>query len=248
MPRYLLRRRLVLRLLRAAGAGSGRSSLEVGYGSGDLLAACARLGLTAHGFDFSPLALERARGLRDRQPADVAARMILLEREEQIRPEGYDLLLACEVLEHLADDRAGLARFHGWLRPGGSLILSVPAHMRAWGRNDELAGHYRRYEKAALTDLLAATGFEVTAFWSYGFPLVALLDVVLHRSAAGHVDQTVAHGTPEELSQQSGVRRNPFWMRWLINDLTLLPFHLAQEPFLHRDLSTCYLLAARRRS
>ena len=70
----------------------------------------------------------------------------------------FDLVCAFEVLEHIEDDAAAVRQWAARLRPGGWLLLSVPAHQRRYGPADELVGHFRRYDPARLTALLARCG------------------------------------------------------------------------------------------
>src|SRR5262245_18646037 len=88
--------------------------------------------------------------------------------------ERFDLLVAFEVLEHYADDADCLRKWVELLQPQGMLIFSVPAHMRQWTRNDELAGHARRYERSELLEKLGACGLTVERLWCYGFPVLNL--------------------------------------------------------------------------
>jgi SAM-dependent methyltransferase len=76
-------------------------------------------------------------------------------------PERFDSIVCFNVLEHVADDRAALARFHAVLRPGGSLLLLVPAHPVLFGAVDSAVGHERRYRRRALERLLVETGFDI---------------------------------------------------------------------------------------
>ncbi len=66
---------------------------------------------------------------------------------------------ACNVLEHIEDDRATLADMFAVLRRAGASILLVPALARLYGTLDEHLRHFRRYEKAELEEKLAAAGF-----------------------------------------------------------------------------------------
>jgi SAM-dependent methyltransferase len=72
----------------------------------------------------------------------------------------FDMVCAFEVLEHIEDDEAVLRELTGRLRPGGWVLLSVPAHQRRMGAWDELVGHFRRYDPAAMGALLTRCGFE----------------------------------------------------------------------------------------
>ena len=67
------------------------------------------------------------------------------------------------MLEHLDDDRAALAELRRVVRPGGALVVTVPAHPRLWSRHDELNHHRRRYTRASLRAAAGAGGWEVGA-------------------------------------------------------------------------------------
>lgn len=60
------------------------------------------------------------------------------------------LFLMTDVLEHVLDDRAMLARWVAAASPGAYFLVTVPADKALWGRHDENHGHYRRYDQAEL--------------------------------------------------------------------------------------------------
>jgi SAM-dependent methyltransferase len=62
----------------------------------------------------------------------------------------FDTLLYIDVLEHIEDDRAELARAAGRLKPGGHLVVLSPAHQVLYTPFDRAIGHYRRYNRASL--------------------------------------------------------------------------------------------------
>jgi len=76
-------------------------------------------------------------------------------------PAPFDTIVCFNVLEHIADDRAALARLYALLEPGGSLLALVPAHPAAFGSMDEVLGHERRYSKQVLAGRLEQAGLEV---------------------------------------------------------------------------------------
>ncbi len=65
------------------------------------------------------------------------------------------------MLEHISDDELVIRNIHDMLRPGGRVILTVPAHRWLWSRIDELSSHHRRYNRKGLASLLGSAGFEV---------------------------------------------------------------------------------------
>ena len=95
---------------------------------------------------------------------------------EDLGDERFDLVCAFEVLEHIEDDATALKEWSSRLRPGGWLLLSVPAHQHRYGPCDEIAGHFRRYDPAAMTALLTRCGFTEIQLRQYGFPLGYVLE------------------------------------------------------------------------
>jgi SAM-dependent methyltransferase len=73
----------------------------------------------------------------------------------------FDLVTALDVVEHLDDDEAALREMRRVLRPGGNLLLTVPAHPFLWGDQDEVNQHRRRYVAPEVRERLTASGFDV---------------------------------------------------------------------------------------
>jgi SAM-dependent methyltransferase len=121
----------------------------------------------------APRRLEVAPGLRPRLPlagtqfVDVsrAALLELARRGAEVvqsdisslpfADRAFDLVCACDVIEHVADDERALAELSRVTATGGRLLLSVPLHAARWTAFDDLVGHHRRYEPDALRALLA---------------------------------------------------------------------------------------------
>ena len=66
-----------------------------------------------------------------------------------------------DVLEHIEDQQGFLQNLYKLLIPGGRVYLTVPAFNSLWSVADEYAGHYRRYTKKELSDVLVKAGFRV---------------------------------------------------------------------------------------
>ncbi|MEY3479507.1 MAG: hypothetical protein RIQ71_282 [Verrucomicrobiota bacterium] len=71
----------------------------------------------------------------------------------------FDAIYAINVLEHIADDRAELARWRARIRPEGTVCLLVPARPELYAAIDADFGHHRRYTKEELVTKLAEAGF-----------------------------------------------------------------------------------------
>lgn len=104
----------------------------------------------------------------------------------QVVPTGttYDLVCAFEVLEHIDDDIGALAEWVPLVRPGGHLMLSVPAFQERFAAMDTHAGHFRRYNAAELKARLVGAGLTDVKITVYAWPLGYALEAVRNRIAA----------------------------------------------------------------
>ena len=76
-------------------------------------------------------------------------------------PLGSDLIYTSNVLEHIEDDLAILRDLKRNLKPGGYLVIYVPAFEILFSKLDVKVGHYRRYSKRDLLEKLEGAGFDV---------------------------------------------------------------------------------------
>ena len=133
-----------------AGCGSGRNMVEL----------AGRGAVTGVELASRSLEVARARGLGPVVPGSLDDRL-------PFDDASFDLAVALDVLEHVADDAAALAELARVLAPGGRLLVTVPQYGWLWGEHDVLAHHHRRYTRSLLLARATAAGLEaerVTAF------------------------------------------------------------------------------------
>jgi SAM-dependent methyltransferase len=154
---YAARRALVRRTAAAWPAGT---AIDIGCGSGGNASVLADLGWSVTGLEHSPAgaALTAARGL----PVVRGDGTLLPFADASI-----DLVMSTDVLEHIEDDAAVAAEAVRVLRPGGRVLVAVPAGMVLWSGHDVALGHVRRYERDTLRDLLTGAGLVVDDLWSW---------------------------------------------------------------------------------
>lgn len=75
--------------------------------------------------------------------------------------DNVDFVYCVNVLEHIEDDRGVLKELHSKISEGGTLLLYVPALQFLFSQMDVAVGHYRRYGKAQICNLLSSVGFEI---------------------------------------------------------------------------------------
>lgn len=159
--------------------------LEVGCGTGYVLqgvaAAFPQARLSAseaqtEGLQFAATRVPQASFLQ------MDARRMPFDRE-------FDAIGAFDVIEHIAEDETVLAQMRRALRPGGSLLLTVPQHPFLWSEYDVRAHHVRRYTVGELRQKLARAGYEIvkmTSFVSLLLPLMMLSRLTRRTAAAGY--------------------------------------------------------------
>jgi len=154
---YAARRSLLRVQLR--GHAPGRA-LDVGCGSGGNSAAMRDLGWDVVAVDTSPASLEAAR-LRGLDVLRGDARRLPF-------PDGsFDLVLSTDAWEHVVEDDLVAREAQRVLRPGGQLLVTVPAGMDLWSGHDLALGHHRRYERGELVALAERAGFQVDAAFGW---------------------------------------------------------------------------------
>lgn len=192
-------------------ASTVRSILEVGCGTGNTLRVlrAAFPSATVVGVDPLLAGLRFARA-RTGEPV-VQARIEQLPFNRR-----FDLIGLFDVVEHIDDDEAALVHVRRVLRPGGTLIVTVPARPALWSRIDDESHHRRRYEPQQLEHSLTASGFrlEYQTYFMMGIsPLVwtarrvsALRDLATSRGNGS--DSALAR----ELRVVPGLNRALLWL------------------------------------
>ena len=160
--------------------------LEIGCGAGGTLArirdAFPDAALAAS--DFYPEALPYA-------AKRVPGAMILQTDATAIPFEKrFDVVVACDVIEHIERDDLALSQMYRAVRPGGGIVLTVPQDPRLWSVWDEIGHHKRRYTRDELVQKVRAAGFSVERVHS----LFSLIYPMMRMTRA----RSRAHCAPED--------------------------------------------------
>ncbi len=146
---YQARRKVLAALIRRlADPPTGAAILEIGCGTGHNLSMLGEFG-TVDALELDGEARTIAEGRLGRKALSAP-----LPELKGVKRGHYDLIGAFDVIEHIADDSAALASIAKRLKPGGKLIVTVPAHSWMWSAHDVANHHHRRYSKRALNALI----------------------------------------------------------------------------------------------
>ncbi len=170
-PWWLARSRLTLELLGRLGVHSPSRIIDVGCGWGTTLEALELRGYAATGADISRQALNQLdHPGRSLVELDLTAPWSPLD---DFQP--FDAALALDVIEHIDDDAAAVARLGRLVRPGGSVIVSVPALPDLFNEFDQIQGHRRRYLPETLQAAFQDSGLILDRWFWWGSWMVPLL-------------------------------------------------------------------------
>jgi SAM-dependent methyltransferase len=163
---YRGRRRIIRAELERLTLPVRAEVLDAGCGSGRTMQELVDFG-TVRGIELNEdaVALARSRGLGEVQVGRL---------EELPWPDAaFDLITCLDVIEHTPDDRVALAELRRVCRPGGWLLVTVPAYPALWSLHDEANHHYRRYSRASLKGAATAAGWTVMRMSSFNSVLLA---------------------------------------------------------------------------
>jgi SAM-dependent methyltransferase len=171
---YVGRRKIVRTVVAGLPLPRSPRILDAGCGSGRNMVELADFGRVT-GIDKSAAAVDRA-AERDAGLVTLGA-IELMPFEEGT----FDLAVALDVIEHIDDDRAAFRELLRVVRPGGMLLVSVPAYPRLWSAHDVLNEHRRRYTRRSLLAATRDAGWTCTHTTHFNSSL--LLPAAAHRLA-----------------------------------------------------------------
>lgn len=193
---FVARRNLICAALRRYVTVEKPLILDVGCGTGGTLDRLREFAEPV-GLDLEPLALSlcRERG----HEALVLASATALPFGEST----FDAIVTLDVLEHIPDHVTAAAELKRVLKPGGTLVVTVPAYRSLWSGHDIALMHQRRYRSGEVRQLLEGAGLEVKRL-SYTvsalFPAVWVIRKIQNALQGKAEPQADAKPTPEPLN------------------------------------------------
>lgn len=180
---YRALHRVVLAALLRARLPERAAVLDAGCGTGGLLRRlhAARPDWALSGLDFSPLACDLARE-RTRLPVTEGSVTTM-----PYASDACDAIVSCDVVCQVENPAAALQEFRRVVRPGGVVVLTMPAYRWMYSYHDRAVGNRRRYSRSETAGLLHAAGFAVenATYWNtLLFPLAVLQRKVLRNAAS----------------------------------------------------------------
>ncbi len=149
----------------------GNAILDMRCLNGSLLLAISNASRELYGLDGFLPAVEST----NKQLASVAATAgkaflwDLVHIPQILEGKLFDCIICADLLNHVPDDQETLKLIQGLLKPGGKLLLLLPAFPRLEGKRDRSLGHLRRYTKHGIAQLLESYGFSISTIRAWNF-------------------------------------------------------------------------------
>ena len=217
--------------------------LEIGCSGGPLMQRLRAAGYTdLTGIDVSAPAIElaQAREMPLQKGSESVNFVSFTQKAAQLASQEFDFIIAMDLVD--ASDSSGLLDFaFALLKPGGQLLVFVPAHSYLWSEHDVVNHHFRRYSRAGLVAALIRAGLRPSrsSFWNAAmyFPTAALR--LGRRLVSGPVSSEKKPGATGDLHHFAGPA-NAALLGWVKAENRLLRhvdlplgvsvFALAQKP------------------
>jgi 2-polyprenyl-3-methyl-5-hydroxy-6-metoxy-1,4-benzoquinol methylase len=156
------------------------SLMDFGCGSGHLLMRLAKKGYKCVGIDASDTAI---RFLNERVEKQRINNITTIEADDQQLKnisQTFDIIVSGETIEHIKDDQGLVNSFYNALNGDGICVISTPAHMYLWDKNDDFSSHFKRYETDELKSMFEKAGFMIEKAYYWGYPLTQIWHTQLY--------------------------------------------------------------------
>lgn len=152
-----------------------------------------------------------------------------------IQTMNFDFLISSMVIEHIndLDLNVFLSNAKKKIRPNGKLIFLVPSNMAAWGIEDEIAGHVKRYTFKDIDNLAKENALNVDFKCGLNYPisnwLLKLSNRIVNKNEGYLKDKSDLEKTVYTGNRNVKYKTVfPTYLNLILNEIVLWPFHLLQ--------------------
>jgi SAM-dependent methyltransferase len=221
----------------------GKKFLEIGSGNGHLSNLLLKIGYVGQGIDLNESACENNKTLNQKWIEN--GNYIVHNKDFNTSNfKEFDFVISSMVLEHLANNelKIFIQNAINSISNEGKLIFLVPSNMSAWGIEDEIAGHVKRYTFNDIAELAKDNGLNVDYKCGLNYPvsnlLLSLSNRIVKKNESSILDKNNIEKTVYTGNRVVKYKTVfPTYLNILLNEISLLPFHLMQLANLKNEKS-----------
>lgn len=212
--------------------------LEIGSGNGYISNVLLRKGLSGVGCDLNKSACENNKSLNQKYVSKNKYKVYNQNFLDLDTSQKYDLIISSMVIEHLKEGELTkfIEKSKELLSENGNIVFYVPASMKHWGIEDEIAGHIKRYEFEDFKKMGDKYSLGIQHIAGLTYPLSNIF-FNLSNKLIKKSESKVLKLSQREKTIYTGNRNVPYKTTFppvfaiFLNDLVLYPFHLLQKSF-----------------
>ncbi|NEN23409.1 class I SAM-dependent methyltransferase [Cryomorpha ignava] len=220
------------------------SFLDIGAGTGIFSNILLELGLEGIGIDLNTSSCDR-NNKHNQKYVDSNKYSVVNQDYFEIEIHSkFDIIFSSMVIEHLPNNKVDdyFAKAISLLKPNGRIITLVPAQMKYWGIEDEIAGHFKRYTRNCFHEIAKKNNLEVAQLAGLTYPLSNLLlqlsNKIITKNESQKANFTMESKTIQSSNRQVYLKTEfPKYYKMVLNPIVLYPFHLLQTAFRNSDKS-----------
>lgn len=208
--------------------------IDVGSGNGQLSNLLLGAGFTGVGVDLNLSACENNVDL-NRKYIDQGQYKVVHGDFNSIKEGSFDFLISSMVIEHIDDNNLMLfiENAKRIVKKDGKLIFLVPSNMNAWGIEDEIAGHVKRYSFNEIENLAKINDLKVYYKCGLNFPisnwLLNISNFIVRKNESYLVEKSELEKTVYTGNRNVKYKTVfPKYLNLVLNEIILRPFHFLQ--------------------
>lgn len=212
-----------------------KNVIEVGSGNGHLSNLLLQSGYSGVGIDLNKSACDNNEIL-NRNHIVAGKYQIINGDFNTVNDGSFDFLISSMVIEHICDNnlKKFIENAKRLVKEDGRLIFLVPSNMKAWGIEDEIAGHIKRYTFSEIEKLAKSNNLKVKFKCGLNYPISNML-LSLSNNIVSKKEGHLREKTDLEKTVYTGNRNVkyktifPTYLNVVLNELMMLPFSWLQK-------------------
>lgn len=217
---------------------SEKKFLEIGSGNGQVSSVFLQMNWKGIGIDLNESACKNNQNRNQKYIQNNQYHIVCDDFLTYPFQSKFDIIISYMVIEHLNETELNqfIRKINNLLNENGIIIFQVPANMKFWNIEDEIAGHIKRYHLSDIEQICNNHNLKLIHLAALNYPLSnCLFNISNYLIKKNETKQL--HASQKEKTIYTGNRNVPYKTTFpnifalILNPVVLYPFHLLQKYF-----------------